>query len=348
MAFKNNFCFLFGILHSRLLKINKPYIVQFSITNRCNAKCSYCYVKYYDRSPDDIPTESVFKIIDKLKESGTRRISLVGGEPLIRADIYSIVDYINKKNIECSMTSNGFLVPEKMDVCKKLDLLVLSLDGMEENHDLNRGKDSFKKVMAAIEAGYRNKIPMLTNTVISRHNINDLDFLIEAAKKYNFYLTFTPMTNQITEEGIRKHIENSPSGEEYREVFRKIAAAKKKGAPILYPEKVYDYTANWGDFSKDKIMHKTPDFKHIKCYGGIFSAVIDANGDLYPCSHLVDVIKVKNILHDTFEEAWRYIEKHPCRACFSPCCNNFNLIFDLDFLTLFDLAKNYKGNVFRV
>lgn len=347
MVFLNNILFFLNLLKARLNHKFIPLVMQFNVTNNCNSRCSYCYAKYYERSHKDLDAKSIFYITDELAKAGTKRLSLVGGEPLLRKDIGQIIDYVKSKRMECAMTTNGYLLPQKLEDCKKLDLVCISLDGNEKSHDANRGRGSFARAMEAVRIAHDNRIPLQTSAVLTKKNLLDLPFLIETAKKYDFYLTFTPMVTQVCEGGKKAIDELLLSVEEHRWILRQIIKEKKKGAPILFAAKVYEHSSNWRNFSKDKIMGEEPDFKYIKCNAGKYCAIIDANGDLYPCPQLVDVIKVKNIFEVGFKEAWEYINDHDCKACFSPCSNNLNLLFSLDPAVIYDLVKCYSGTRFK-
>ena len=274
--------------------------------------------------------KEIKKIIKGLGKLGTKRMSLVGGEPLLRTDIDQIINYIKKNRMECALTSNGYLLPDMLDKVKKLDLLVLSLDGREKNHDSGREKGSWKKTMKALKIACKNKIPLQISTVISKENLNDLVWLAKLGEKFKLWIAFTPLINQ-SQENIKMPISRLlPTDKQYHQVFKQIIRLKRKGARFLFPEKVYRMALKW------------PDFSYIRCQAGRYFALIDSNGDFYPCPQLVDVIKVKNIIKDGLKIAWKYLNNHQCQACPFPCSNNYSLIFALDPLALLDLWKSYK------
>jgi len=336
--------FLWDILNARLSGRYIPFAVQFSITSKCNSRCNYCYAKYFERTLPELDTARIKKIVSGLARFGTKRLSLVGGEPLVKKDISQIIDFIKKKNLECALTSNGYLVPNLLETVKKLDLLVLSLDGREENHDANREKGSWKKVMTALKLAYEYHIPLQISTVLTKHNLNDLEWLANLGRRYKFWISFTPLINQSDNDKKIPLYKLLPINEQYRRAFQKIISMKRKGAPFLYHEKIYRAALNWPDFKIDRVTTSEPEFYHIKCLAGKYSAIIDSNGDLYPCPQLVDVFKAKNIIKDGLVDAWKYINNNNCKACFSPCSNNLSLIFSLDFGVLQDLWKSYRLN----
>lgn len=83
-----------------------PVKAQFEITEKCNFNCYYCYAKNL-RKEDNLITEQVKKVIDKLYEMGVVIIELTGGEPLVREDFIEIIRYINEKEFIISMITNS-------------------------------------------------------------------------------------------------------------------------------------------------------------------------------------------------------------------------------------------------
>jgi MoaA/NifB/PqqE/SkfB family radical SAM enzyme len=334
--------FAVDILKARLFKQYKPFQVQFSVTNRCNLKCSYCYANYPERGHKDLTTGEIYTIIDELARIGTKRINLVGGEPLLRKDIGSIIDYIKSKKIECAMTSNGYFVPKKINDVKKLDLLCISLDGDREANDANRGEGSYDRAMEAIKVARENGVPLQVATVITKNNIDALEGLLEKGKQLGFAVGFSTLISQ-TVNGEKITPENITSDKEYKQVIKKLITLKAEGYPVLFSKKALEYALQWKHgYEKDKIIGEKPGPGIINCNAGRFYCIIDVNGDVYPCPALVDVIKPKNVLRNGLREAFKHINDHNCRTCHIPCQNEFNLMYSLNIGVIMNIAKSYK------
>ncbi|MEG2789674.1 MAG: radical SAM protein, partial [Romboutsia sp.] len=88
--------------------------VYFILTNRCNLSCTHCCADALDlNSVDDLNTYSIFKIIDKVAALNPENIVISGGEPLVRDDIWEIMEYMKERfssNIE--IMTNGLLINE--------------------------------------------------------------------------------------------------------------------------------------------------------------------------------------------------------------------------------------------
>lgn len=337
--------FASAIMKAKLLGEYRPFQVQLSVTDNCNLRCTYCYANYPERGHKNIGTEQVFRIIDELAELGTIRINLVGGEPLLRKDIGEIIDHIKGRGIACAMTSNGYLVRAKIDDVRKLDMLCVSLDGDKEANDANRGEGSYDMAMEAIHLARENNIPLQVATVITKNNLNSMEYLLEMGKELDFPVGFSTMISKTVDH--KKDVPpDMPTDQEYRQAIKKILEFKKRGYPVLFSRKTLEYTLNWRyGYERDKIMGQRPDFGFIKCNAGRFFCIIDVNGDIYPCPSLVDVIEPMNCLEHGVKKSFEHINRHECRTCHIPCQNEFNLMYSFDPGVIFNIIKNYRSGL---
>src|ERR1044072_5639463 len=67
----------------------RPLQCSLYITDRCNLDCAYC--TEYDNSRQHPSLDDLKKWIRKIRELGTMRIALVGGEPLVPPHIVELV-----------------------------------------------------------------------------------------------------------------------------------------------------------------------------------------------------------------------------------------------------------------
>lgn len=327
MGYRNDFYFLSRLFLSRFSRKDIPLTVIFNITTRCNAKCSYCYAEYYRREIKDFTTEEVYSIVDKLKRLGCQRISLSGGEPLLREDVGEIINYIKACGISCVINSNGYLVPEKIHDIKRVNTLVLSLDGNERMHDLNRGKGSFKKVMRAYERAMENGIPLHTATILTRNNLNAIDFVLEFAKKNNVWTQF----NIVVDKLFTNHRGTSKTDiEPYKEAIKKLLQRKTEGYPVYFSSRAFEYVLKWDDYHRENFVGSTPDFPYVRCSAGKYRCVVDADGNMYPCEILIGKTPGYNILKDDEDYIFSHLSRHNCKACYLVQQNEFNLLYQLN------------------
>jgi radical SAM protein with 4Fe4S-binding SPASM domain len=167
----------------------KPLFAWFSLTDACNLNCKYCFAdaKYYPPgSPEpphhELSTEEVFSILDNIAEAGTDIVMFAGGEPTLREDLVEIVRYAAGR-MRVAMNSNGYLLDERLcrDLARAcLSQVKISVDGMEKNHDWNRGEGSFQRTMDALRNLVKVGVPtvMLIMT-LTNLNYDELEKMVE-------------------------------------------------------------------------------------------------------------------------------------------------------------------------
>lgn len=196
----------YAYLNVILFKKRYPFYLDMRLTNRCNNKCMYCEIPSKYKNKREMTTKEIFNLIDKV-EKYCCYIVLSGGEPLLREDIGEIIDYIQSKDgIYCVLVSNGKLVPEKIDQIKRVDELVISLDGPKKINDKLRGKGSYDVAIKTIKTANQARIKVVTNTVLTKENINDLGYILNLSTELGFKCMFQPMTISTAPKNISKNL----------------------------------------------------------------------------------------------------------------------------------------------
>lgn len=325
------------VLKVRLTRRNVPVLVVFCVTDRCNLKCAYCYQRSSRGQKVEFTTEEILSLIDELSEMGTKFISINGGEALMREDIETIIDKINKKNLLVQLTTNGQLITRKINVIKKADSLCVSLDGNKNSNDLNRGQGSYGKIIEGLECLKANNISFHTNTVITKNNLNAVDEIMALASKYGFIAQFSILRQ---EDAPRPEL--GLNDKEIRKIIQQIISYKEKGSLIFYSYNSYEKALNWPfsyqqqmTFEKMPIGHETS-----PCYIKKMACQIEADGSVYPCVTLVNKFKALNFKEVGFKKAWENLKNCDCQACYVICHNELN--------NLFGLKRDAIWNAFKI
>lgn len=155
------------------------------ITDRCNLRCSYCYLPHVR---EDMSSKTGRAAIDAIFRSATAngftqiKLKYAGGEPLLRfalvEELHTYAQLLAKLNgieLEGVVLSNGtLLTTEIIETLKSLGLrLMISLDGLGQYHDSHRpyagGRGSFADVAEAVDLALVNGLtPNISVTVSSR------------------------------------------------------------------------------------------------------------------------------------------------------------------------------------
>src|ERR1700726_2094549 len=112
-----------------LASTDHPLLAHIIPVRRCNLACEYC--NEYDDFSKPVPTETMFRRIDKLAELGTSVITISGGEPLLHPELDDVIRRIRKRGMIAGLITNGYLlVAERIERLNRagLEWLQISID----------------------------------------------------------------------------------------------------------------------------------------------------------------------------------------------------------------------------
>ncbi|QTA38362.1 GTP 3',8-cyclase MoaA [Thermosipho ferrireducens] len=187
-----------------------------SITNRCNYRCTYCYLDNVRK--EEMTLNEYEKLFEALKSIGIRKVRITGGEPTVRKDVIDIVKLASSNFKEVNMTTNGHFVKELASRLKKAGLsgLNISLDTLNERlFERITGVDGLKNVLEGIEEALIVGLKVKLNTVLTVDTKNEIFELINFAERLGVPIRFIelmPFGNftedlRIKEEEIFKLLE---------------------------------------------------------------------------------------------------------------------------------------------
>lgn len=126
-------------------------------TLRCNLRCSHCGSSCESHSAvPELTTEQIKGILDSIAEDFDARrifVSITGGEPLLRADLYAVVEHMTRLGMRCCIVTNGTLLGPTQAarlVASGMDTVSISIDGTEEQHNAVRGQGTWRRSLAAL------------------------------------------------------------------------------------------------------------------------------------------------------------------------------------------------------
>lgn len=132
-----------------------------SVTDRCNLACTYCMP---EDGPDEhsdkekiLSYEELTQLVRVFVEMGVDNVRLTGGEPLLRKELYKLVDMLDRIEDldEITLTTNGYYLADKIDNLNNagLDRINFSLDTLKKDRfqEISR-RQGFDRVMEGLEA----------------------------------------------------------------------------------------------------------------------------------------------------------------------------------------------------
>jgi GTP 3',8-cyclase len=152
--------------------------VRISVTDRCNFRCQYCMpaegLPWLERSAL-LTYEEIERIVRLLASMGVRDVRLTGGEPLVRKELWRLVERLAaiEDVHDLSLTTNGYLLTRQVAdlVAAGLRRINVSLDSLAPDRffQLTR-RDSLAQVLEGLEAAQRHPElrPIKVNVVALR------------------------------------------------------------------------------------------------------------------------------------------------------------------------------------
>lgn len=172
----------------------KPLLLHYYITNRCNAKCSFCTI-WAEHPKTDASLQDVQVNLKEGRRAGCRFVDFTGGEPLLHPDLPNMLSAAKKMGYITSVTTNAILFPQCVEqLRKKIDLLHFSLDAdTAELHDKIRGVASFDAVLQSIPLALAaGMIPDLLFTY-TNENIDTFAGVHALARKHRLIAILDPV-----------------------------------------------------------------------------------------------------------------------------------------------------------
>ncbi|MBI5547914.1 MAG: radical SAM protein [Deltaproteobacteria bacterium] len=155
-------------------------------TLRCNLRCLHCGSSCEARSPvKELETAQVLAIVDSIAEDFDARrifVSITGGEPLLRPDLYEVVARMTHHGMRSCIVTNGTLLgPEQ--AAKLFDAgmrtVSVSIDGMEHEHEAVRGRGTWKRSLAGLtnarRAGFRTVEAITCVRPANLHQLEEIE-----------------------------------------------------------------------------------------------------------------------------------------------------------------------------
>jgi MoaA/NifB/PqqE/SkfB family radical SAM enzyme/glycosyltransferase involved in cell wall biosynthesis len=181
--------------HIRAKKITaqdplKPELIILDMTHRCNLLCNICEIRK-DKPIEEFTLEEVKKIIGEAFDWQVEDFALSGGEPLIREDIFEILDFVREKGYHVGALTNGVILNDNF-INRLLPYLAggylslsISLDALTPGiHDEIRGvAGSFEKTSGALKklSGLKKEYPAVNFNSISIILNENLEELLDLA-----------------------------------------------------------------------------------------------------------------------------------------------------------------------
>ncbi|UCE15874.1 MAG: radical SAM protein [Candidatus Bathyarchaeota archaeon] len=252
----------------RLPKLDFLWI---EVSSRCNLRCVHCYAESKAgaedeaEQPNDLSNEEIRKVIDEAAALGCRRLQLTGGEPMLRSDIKSLVEYAKTKGFEfIEVFTNGTLLTEpvvKFFADKGVNVAMSIYSYRGDTHDaITRVHGSFGRTLNSLKLLLAYKVPTRCAIVAMKQNEDDLNGTSYFLSKLG--VLFRP-PDPIRPSGRGTNLKNWP--QTYGQLFMQTQPS------FLTSEEAYERNSQWNS-----------------CWLG--KATVTSCGNVMPCVFARDLV----------------------------------------------------------
>ena len=281
-----------------LYSVNVPFSAMFELTYNCNERCIHCFnpgasrneQEESHRQTNELHLSDYKRIIDELAEMGVVRITLTGGDPFVKKDIWEIIQYIYEKDFALDIFTNGIYLYDNDNVSKlakfyprSVGISIYSED--RKIHDLiTRRSDSLKKSLTVIKLLTDRAIPVMIKCPITKANVKSYYTVANLAREFGCTIQYDlSISNSV--DGDFSITKNLRIDEKTMQIVM-----RDPRVPLYVGEEV----PNFG------IQHKDPSSN--LCGAGMYSINITPDGNVFPCNALT--IKLGNVNDESFTSIW--------------------------------------------
>lgn len=311
------------------LYMSAPKRVTWEVTSACNLSCPHCLNDSGITREGELDTEQALAVIDEFAKNKIFYILISGGEPLLRPDILTLLEYISSRRMRPSIATNGVELPE--DIVKGLrDLPVyqahVSIDGIGVQHDRFRGrKGAFEASCKTIRRLQEEGMTVSISTTVTGENIDDFDRIIDLAVDLG---CAGFLANSFIPSGRgKRNIESlNLTTDGYYRLYKKLFDKSKELEGKLDISSDLCYPFLFSPIPEEKIIDGP-----MGCSAGHDTLCISSNGTVYACPFLRD-FPLGNLMDRSLKDIWsqspilqmlrniRKIDMHePCKSChYSP------------------------------
>ena len=343
---------LFKVLNNVYISKKEPISLIHFVTNRCNARCSFCFIDFDD--PNTFKGELSIEEIDKLTKTlgnSLLNVNFTGGEPFARSDLTEIAKlYIKNTTIQSIYITTNASLPDRIEnfvkeitsLEKKIELgIQISIDDFPNEHNkVRKIKNLFDHCIDTYfrlkkYGKYVNPSVSITVTHENCDNIKNIfEYLFVKCKVDSIKCAI------VRDEGVYKtpEIKKKKIFEAYSWLTSKISELSDQNLLKNYnKESLQGRLHNEKDkISWDLVKQMYLEPKYISpCHAGSLFGVISASGLIYPCEILEDKVLGdlrKNEMN--FMKIWnnnetsnvkKFIKKTNCN-CTYECALSYNIL----------------------
>jgi len=174
---------------------------------------AHCYAQATaGAAPDELTQAEGLALLDDLRDFGVPVVLFSGGEPLLRDDLFALVEHTVRSGMRAVISTNGTLITREVarDLQKLgLSYVGISLDGTETTHDQFRGQPgAFAAALAGVRHCQEAGLKVGLRFTISRFNYREVPAIFDLVEEYDipricfYHLVYTGRGSKLLDEAL--------------------------------------------------------------------------------------------------------------------------------------------------
>lgn len=274
-----------------------PLAAHLEVAAACNLRCIHCFAGALPRKEQALTLSELDTLFADMAAMGTFRLGLTGGEPLLRHDLFDIIDLATAHGLHPCVTTNGLRITEKIARefgKRELVWLNVSLEGATaETNDPIRGEGTFDEVIERLKILADHARFTLAFTIMST-NAREVEACAELAYRVGAdTAVFRPLYPVGT---ARQHLDLMPTFDQYSDALATLAAdSETDGSELCGIDPFSPAT-------RDEALAVI--YPNQGCGAGNTVCSISLSGDVNPCSFLGPRYAAANVRQRSLSDIW--------------------------------------------
>ncbi len=329
-------------------KVHHRPVVVWNVTRQCNLRCEHCYVAATEhRSPKELTRKEALEVVRDLAQFEVPAILFSGGEPLMRTDLFELMQTAHDLGAVPVLSTNGTLLTDEIVslLCRSgVKRVGISLDGLEGTNDHFRGvTGAFRRALDGIRSCREAGIRVSLRFTLTQHNAQDLEGIFELVEREEiprlciYHLAYAGRGRRL----LPQDLTNQECREILVRIFQSTIGLHRQGADVEVLT-----VANHADgpylllWAQEHTPERVPEINRLlTANGGNSSGLgigcIDERGVVHP-DQFWRTSKLGNVRVRSFSKIWqdkrdpllqqlrnrKRLLTERCRNCrFLPLCN---------------------------
>ena len=294
-----------------------PYMAELDITYDCNCRCLMCQ-RWNDPRQPLLTLEDYRKLASDLYGlKGVHQISIAGGEPLMRQDVFPIMKAFSSLGMSVNLCTNGMLLEKYLHDIREADptCITVSLDGANaQSQDTIRGTPgSYQQIEDGIKA--------FLNHRQSKHPILRVRMTISGQNQHEIRAFYDKWQN------IADDVLLQPVHQCHDSYYTGLNLNSYQLDPVVISEQIGGAPLEKDGYMKQLIISLKQNgmYPYQRCYAGVLMVRIDPWGNVYPC--LEQHVSVGSLQLSDFKSIWnskilareraKLTQNQPCRCWYN-------------------------------